>query len=130
MNRKTQTVYKSECLRHKTGRRALAAPRRALVSRRRALAARTAPSTVLGDWSSKHILSHTTEHVILLDHLTSAPPRPPGQRSGTSSSATQSALGDCVFDHPTSARGLLRPLSDHSLRPTARGLIFSATCEI
>jgi hypothetical protein len=98
-------------------------------------------STTLGDLS-------TTPHAVLedclLDHLTSAqglPSRPPDQRSGTSSSTTRPALGDCAFDHPISARGfvdrvsccargLLRPLFDHSLRPTARALISSATCEI
>jgi hypothetical protein len=72
---------------------------------------------VLGDWSGKHILSQTTEHVILLDHPTSARgllPRPPDQRSrtaplttrpvlGDSSTASHAVLGDC-FDHsPTTA---------------------------
>jgi hypothetical protein len=78
-----------------TPRRALIAPCRALTdlslsSRRsspsshcsspsscRALTARTVPPAMLGDWSGKHILSQTTEHVILLDHPISAPPRPP-----------------------------------------------------
>jgi hypothetical protein len=84
------------------------------------------------------LYSSTTRPVLgdcLLDYPTSAPPRPPDQRSGTASSTTRPALRDYAFDHPTSARGfvdhvsrcaqgLLRPLSDHSLRPTAQGLIF------
>jgi hypothetical protein len=64
--------------------------RRALAARRRALATRTTSLAMLGDWSGKHSLSQTTEHVILLDH----------------------AQG---LDHTSRcARGLLRPLSDHS----------------
>jgi hypothetical protein len=54
----------SQAIRH----RALAARRRALAAPRRALAARTTSPAMLGDWSSTHSLSHTTEHVILLDH--------------------------------------------------------------
>jgi hypothetical protein len=89
-----------------------------LVARRRALAARTAPPAMLGDWSGKHILSQTTEHDILLDHPTSVSPRPPDQRSGTSSSTTRPAFGDCAFDHSTNARGFVDRVSCY-----ARGLL-------
>jgi hypothetical protein len=75
---------------------------------------------------------------LVSDHRARYTPRPPDQ---CASSTTRPALEDFFLDHPTSARGfvnrvsrcargLLRPLSDHSLRPTARGLISSATCEI
>jgi hypothetical protein len=120
-----------------THRRALAAHRRALAPRRRALvahrhralAARTMFLAMLGDWSGKHSLSQTTEHVILLDHARGLvdhtsrrawglPPRPPDQRSGTSSSTTRPAHGDCAFDHLISARGFI----DH-VSHCARGLL-------
>jgi hypothetical protein len=99
-------------------RRALAARHRALAAPRRALATRTAPPAVLGDWSSKHSLSQTTEHVILLDHARrlidhisrrarGLPPRPSDQCSGTASSTTKPVF---FLDHSSNAWGLrLRP---------------------
>jgi hypothetical protein len=81
---------------------------------------------MLGDWSGKHILSQTTEYVILLDHTSrrarGLPPRPPDQ---CSSSSTRPALRD----PSTTSHAVLGDCFDHSLT-TARGLLSLATCEI
>jgi hypothetical protein len=100
---------------------------------------RSSPSSRRSNRASSRARGLVWQTHLVSDHRARYTPRPPDQRSGTSSSTTRPTLGDCAFNHPTSAWGfvdhvsrcawgLLRPLSNHSLRPTARGLIFSATC--